>query len=373
MDKLVENKTLFVISGMRPGGTERVFVNVVNNIGKGIKPVVVVLENKEYFAYDLKDDLKIHFLNKKSRWDVFRLVISLSSIIRKEKPESIISFGYYANQLVIIARCISGLKLPVLINERNETASYLKKMNLQFVRTLLLRFTYGIADKVIAVSKGTKDGLVNHCGIRKAKISVIYNPVDLDKLRVLFSEGVDHLWFNEKSISVIIAVGRLVEQKGFPYLIGAFSMVLNEIEQVRLVIIGEGCERQRLENLVIGLGLKDKVAFIGYQQNPFKYMAKAQIFVLSSFYEGFPNVVLEAMACEVPVISTRCPSGVEEIITDGVNGLLVPTGNEEALAMAMLKLLKDPEMRYRFLEAGREKVRDFALPKIISEYEIVLN
>jgi glycosyltransferase involved in cell wall biosynthesis len=369
---MIEKKALFVISGLRPGGTERVFVNVVNNIGARIKPVVVVLESKEGLAYDIKGDLEVYYLYKKNRWDVFRLIIRLSSIMRKERPESIISFGYYANQLVIFARCISGLKMPVCISERTDTASSLKKMNFQVVRRLLLKITYSMADKIIAVSKGTKNSLVNHFGMREARVIVIYNPVDLDKIRVLFSERVDHPWFTEKGVLIIIAVGRFVNQKGFPHLVKAFSMVVNKIRMARLVILGEGSERQRLENLVLELGLKDKVNLLGYQQNPYKFMAKSYLFVLSSLYEGFPNVVLEAMACGVPVIATSCPSGPEEIITDGINGYLVAVGDVDALAGAILKLLKDDSLRRLLAENGRKRVEDFRLEKMVAEYERAL-
>jgi glycosyltransferase involved in cell wall biosynthesis len=373
MENLVENKILFVIWGLRPGGAEGVFVNIVNNIGFCIKPVVCVLGDKEGLAHNLKDNLRVFYLRKKNRWDVFRLIMKLSLIIRKERPERIVGFGYYANHLVILARYISGLKIPVFINERTETASSLKRMGFRVVRNFLLGMTYKMADRIIAVSHKTRYGLISHYGLKRDKITVIHNPIDFEKIEALSSDGVDHPWFNDRATPLIIAVGRLIELKGFFYLIKAFSLVSKEIEKVHLAILGKGPERAKLENLILNLDVKDKVILFGYQQNPFKYMAKAQIFVLSSFYEGLPNVVLEAMACEVPVISTLCPSGLDEIITDGFNGLLVPTGNEEALARAMLKLLKEPEMRYRFLEAGRERVRDFSLPKIINEYENLLN
>jgi glycosyltransferase involved in cell wall biosynthesis len=370
--KIAEMKMLFVIWGLRPGGAERAFVNIVNIIHNKIKPVVVVLGGKEGFANDLKDELEVYYLYKKNRWDIFRLLIRLSIIMRKEKPECIISFGYYANQLVVLSRYISALKTPVCISERTETVSSLEKMNFQVIRKLFLRITYKRTDKIIAVSKRTRDSLINHFGMHEGKVSVIYNPVDLGKIRARSFKEVDHPWFNKKDNPVIIAVGRLVEEKGFSYLIRAFSMVLNEKEKARLVILGEGGERQKLEKLVLELHLKERVALLGYQQNPYKFMAKSQIFVLSSLYEGFPNVVLEAMACGVPVIATHCISGPDEIITDEVNGLLVPVRSEESLAEAMIKLLEGPELRDRFSGAGRKRSKDFSLSKVIHKYEKLL-
>lgn len=370
--RTAEKKVLFVIWGLKPGGAEKVFVAIVNNLNrKFFRPVVVVLGNREGLAEELEDDLEIKFLNKKGRWDVFRLIMRLSSVIRDVRPKGIISFGYYANQLVTAARYISGLKIPLCISERIETASSLKKMNFQVFRRFLLRAAYRKAYKVIAVSDEVKDGLVNHFDVRNDRIAVIYNPVDAEKVKAFSSEGLDHPWFNKKDIQIVIAVGRLVEQKGFPQLINAFLTVSKELPGARLIILGEGEERPKIEEQILGLGLQSKVALPGFKSNPYKYMAGSDLFVLSSQLEGFPNVLIEAMACGTPVISTRC-SGAEKIITQEVNGLLVSVGSAESLARAMIKLLRDSGARDKFSKAGKQRVEDFSLPRIVGEYENLL-
>lgn len=369
MEKKIEKKVLFVIDGLRPGGTERVFVNLINNLGASIEPVVVVLESKEYLAHDLKNDVETYYLCKENRWDVFRVVARLAWIIRQKKPEAIMSFGYYANHLVVLARYISGCTAPVCISERSHTASALKTMNFRTIRKLLLKATYRRADRIVAVSETTKAGLISCYDIRSDRIRVIHNPIDLEKVAYLSSEEVGHPWFDEKGLLLVIGVGRLVAEKGFPYLMKAFSIVSRVMPNSRLIILGEGQERARLEKLKRELELEDRVDLLGYQRNPYKFMARAHVFVLSSWFEGFPNVVLEAMACGLPVIASRGPTAAEEIITHGENGLLVHPGDEHSLAKAMLRLLGDRELRGKFERNGKERVREFSLEKIVMDYE----
>jgi len=370
---MAEKKVLFVIWGLKPGGAERVFVNIVNNINSEIKPIVTVLGTKEGFAEQIKSNIKPYFLNKKSRWGTIRILIAFAAIIRKERPIAILSVGYFANQVTVLARYISGLKIPVVINEQVDITILLKKLHFQLIRRLLVRLTYRVADRVIAVSGGVKDGLIKFFCIPKDIVSVIYNRVDLENIRFLSTKTVNKPWFNGKSTLIIIAVGRLAEQKGFPFLIQAFSMVEKDIEQARLVIVGEGDERKNMEGLITKLGLKDKVALMGYQQNPYKFISKSDVFVLSSLYEGFPNVLMEAIACDVPVVATRCPSGPEEIIIDGVNGYLVPVGDVDALSDVISKLLKDASLRSRLATKGRELAEDYKMEKMVAEYEKVLD
>ncbi len=139
----------------------------------------------------------------------------------------------------------------------------------------------------------------------------------------------------------------------------------------RLVILGDGGKRSNLEKLARQLGIERQVTFLGFQTNPFKYLARSDIFVLSSLWEGFALVIVEAMACGIPVISTRCPSGPDEIITDGVNGLLVPVADETALAEAILRLLKDKKLAVKLAQAGTKRAEDFAITKIIKQYEAI--
>jgi len=202
-------------------------------------------------------------------------------------------------------------------------------------------------------------------------IKVIQNPADGAYISEMAGEEVEHLWLNSRDMPVIIAAGRLVAQKNYPLMLRAFARV-NTGFPCRLIVLGKGRERESLEGLVSRLGLKDMVDFLGFQKNPFKYMARSDIFVLSSLTEGFSSVILEAMTCGIPVISTQCPSGPDELITDGVNGLLVPVDDEKALSEAMLRLLNDRDFAAGLALAGQERSRDFKVEEVISEYESVL-
>jgi glycosyltransferase involved in cell wall biosynthesis len=186
-------------------------------------------------------------------------------------------------------------------------------------------------------------------------------------IEVQVQEAVEHGWFSEPT-PVIVSVGRLSKEKGYPYLLQAVARILPQ-RQVRLVIVGEGPQRAELESLARELGIAESVDLIGYRENPFKYLARAQLFVLSSLWEGLPGVLVEAMACGAPVVATDCRSGPSEIITNDAEGLLVPTADVEALAEAMLKVLSDATLADRMQGAGRARAQDFHVTKIAREYE----
>jgi glycosyltransferase involved in cell wall biosynthesis len=171
-------------------------------------------------------------------------------------------------------------------------------------------------------------------------------------------------------LPVIVACGRLTAQKNHPLLLNSMALVLKQTD-ARLLILGKGEKKDELEKLTQSLGIEKKVFFLGFKKNHHKYIARSSIFVLSSDWEGFSSVIMEAMACGVSVISTRCPSGPDEIITDGVNGLLVPVGDADAMAGAILRLLKDETLRKKLADAGRSRSEDFRVEKMVAGYEKV--
>jgi len=218
----------------------------------------------------------------------------------------------------------------------------------------------------VAVSRGVADDLARLTGLPREKIQVIYNPVVTPELFVKAEEPLGHPWFAAGEPPVILGVGRLHEAKDFQTLIRAFALVRKK-RVARLVILGEGEERPKLEALVRELGLEEEVALPGFVDNPFKYMKRAGVFVLSSQWEGFGNVLVEAMACGTPVVSTACPSGPEEILENGRWGRLVSVGDVDALAEAIILTLDDknhPDVARRAL--------DFGVQRAIDEYIRVL-
>jgi glycosyltransferase involved in cell wall biosynthesis len=169
-------------------------------------------------------------------------------------------------------------------------------------------------------------------------------------------------------MKTIITLGRLIPRKGFDLLIRAFQTVLKQ-EDLQLILIGEGPEHGNLVRLSQQLGINHRVHFVGYQTNPYKYIAKADIFICPSLWEGFGNVVIEAMACGAPVIASDCPFGPGEIIADGQNGILVPANDASRLAEAILRLCNDSNLRERVARNGKERAQAFDVGKAVSAYE----
>jgi glycosyltransferase involved in cell wall biosynthesis len=172
----------------------------------------------------------------------------------------------------------------------------------------------------------------------------------------------------EESFLVFSAAGRLEKEKNLPFLLRTFSQVRKKIE-AKLLIIGEGSEKVLLQNLSAELGIADDVIFVGYQRNPYKYIVKSDIFVHTCLFEGFPNIVLEAMAFGVPVVTMDCPYGPRDIIKHGENGFLVPMNDERALVDTLLKLANNKELRDLTAKKGFERVMDFSIKKMVDGYE----
>ncbi len=199
---------------------------------------------------------------------------------------------------------------------------------------LLARWLYPSADAVIAVSKGVAKDAAGVLHLPLASIHVIRNPTLTPDLREAAMQPVDHAWFTPKSVPVILGCGRLAPQKDFATLIEAFALVRAE-RPCRLMILGEGPLRQELTRLAGERGVAEDVAMPGFDSNPYRYMGRCDVFVLSSLFEGSPNVVVQALACGAPVVSTDCPSGPDEILEGVTRGKLVPVGNAERMAAAI--------------------------------------
>jgi glycosyltransferase involved in cell wall biosynthesis len=217
------------------------------------------------------------------------------------------------------------------------------------------------------VSQGAAEDLVR-LGLSSERIKVIYNPVVTPELFEKANQSVDHPWFEPSSPPVILGVGRLEKQKDFPTLIRSFAQVQQQ-RPARLMILGEGKERPYLEALVQELGLGENVALPGFVSNPYAYMARAAIFVLSSLFEGLPTVLIEAMAGGTKVVSTNCESGPAEILSNGQYGKLVAVGDIKGLAEAIISTLESPPDS----EALRRRASEFSLEKALTQYRQVLH
>ena len=231
----------------------------------------------------------------------------------------------------------------------------------------LRRHLFPHAAHIVSVSQGVAHSVVETLGVPREKITTIYNPVATPHLRSKMAELPDHPWFFDDGAPLVLSAGRLSKQKNFSTLIRAFSLVAAR-RPCRLIVIGEGRERRRLERLVRDLRLVDLVSLPGWVDNPFAFMSHASLFVLSSISEGFGMVIVEALACGCPCISTDYPAGPAEILRNGELGPLVPVGDETALAEAMYQVLDWPPDR-RVLQ---ERAADFTVEMAAQRYEELL-
>ena len=222
-----------------------------------------------------------------------------------------------------------------------------------------------IAAHFVAVSRGVAHNLAATLAVPDADITTIYNPVVTADLSLKIAAPPNHPWLSSDTATpVVLAAGRLSEQKDFSTLIKAFARIAAR-RTCRLIILGEGQKRKDLEDLILGLGLGDRVSLPGWVENPFAFMARASLFVLSSRFEGLPGVLVQALACGCPSVSTDCPAGPSEILQGGKLGPLVPVGDHVALAKAMEQVLDRPPDRRVLQERGAE----FSVENTVGAYE----
>jgi glycosyltransferase involved in cell wall biosynthesis len=373
MERRNKIKLLVIIPSLVTGGAEILTVYLLRHLDRNKFEVALCLfEEKGDLRKRVPSDVKLFVLGKKNRWGFFRLPSKLNKLVSEYKPDIIYTRMWYATSVATVSRRLYSYRIPIVANEEHNHKRDILPFDLfGIVKKYFMDWSHKKADIVIVPSKGVKNDLLNSYKLREEKIKVIYNSVDLELIResiLVYGQASPELFTDD--IPTIAAFGRLIKRKGFEDLLRAFRLVLDRVD-ARLILIGDGEERLNLQKLGNGLGINGSVRFLGYQENPFGIISSSDLFILSSRWEGFGNVIIEAMACGVPVISTDCPFGPNEIITDGVNGLLVPVGDVEAMADAILALLQDNALRSRLAEAGRKRAEEFSVDKMVTEYEIM--
>jgi len=294
---------------------------------------------------------------------VLSCIPRLVRYLRREKPDALASVLDHANVVALWACKLGGYRGRVVVIEQNtlsEAARNGKSRRDRMMPWMVTRF-YPWADYVVGVSAGVTEDLAQLANLRPDKVRVIFNPIVTADIGEKARAPVDHAWFNDGS-SVFVAAGRLRPQKDFSTLLLAFSQVRAK-RPARLLILGEGPERDRLEALARQLDITGDVSLPGSTSNPYAYIARATAFVLSSRWEGLPTVLIEALSCGVPVVATDCPSGPREILADGRYGELVPVGDVDALAHAMEAALDG-----RLLRAPDESWRPYELDAVVDQY-----
>jgi glycosyltransferase involved in cell wall biosynthesis len=266
------------------------------------------------------------------------MFVKLIQYLRTERPNALLSPFEVTSVIAIIAKRISRVSTRVIIRISVHISKNKRTKWKKILEKLVLSNVYPLADGIVTVSRGAAQDLSIYTGISPARIRVINNPVISDELLQAAQQPVNHPFFNADHVPVILGVGRLTEQKDFPTLIRAFD-ILRKKTPARLIILGDGEEKLVLEKLIRSSGLQDMVDLFGFELNPFAFMKKASVFVLSSKWEGLPGVLIQALACDCPVVSTDCLSGPSEILQDGQYGYLVPVEDAEAIASAIESVL----------------------------------
>ncbi len=365
-------KILFILPHLSFGGAQRVAVNLINKLPEEYVPSLFLINAEGPLLDYLKKDIEIIYATGTHAKDA---VFELRNLIIKNNYDLAFTMKGYLGLVVALALSLSRTKTPLVYREviHQSSSSLYEKVSWlkRHFRKKYLRYVYRKASMVIVPSNEMVSDLASNYKIGKEKIRVIHNPVDYEEIQNKSAETVEHGFFNTK-VPVVVGMGRLTRQKDFYTLIKAVKLVNDEGTQVRLALIGEGEEKEKLHKLVIDLGVEKEVVFLGFQENPYKYIARADIFVLSSFYEGFPNSLLEAMACGVPVISTNCSSGPAEIINHYENGILIPVGNSRAIADKINDILQNQPLAMSLSLNAKNTVMDkYSLCRVIKEYEKV--
>ncbi|WP_218120356.1 glycosyltransferase [Nitrosomonas sp. Nm132] len=302
----------------------------------------------------------------KGLW-VISSLFALARYLATTRPDVLLATSIPANLAALWGRTLSRTHTPTVITANlNLTKATVKwgALVAKLLRWLIAR-AYGGAQAVIAISRGVADDLITVTGIPGKRVFSIYNPLDLERVTRQSRETVEHPWLAVGAPPVVLAVGKLKRQKDYPTLVRAFARVRAHRE-VRLVILGEGEERARLERLIKNLGVEADAYLPGFVENPFAWMARVSVFVLASAWEGLSNVLLEALACGCTVVSTDCPSGPREILADGAFGHLVPVGDDAALAAAIAAALSAPAQRERSVARAAEFGFDAAVERYLA-------
>lgn len=364
-------KVGFVLPDLSNGGAEKALYNVAAFFyRKNINTQIIVGSKSGANLDKLPADFKVFSLQNNTSLDkpsFYKNIKGLIKYAKAEQPDVLICNSDYLNIAAIISRIFVKKKFKIIVSQQYHAESFLgtlPKKNRLFLK-LIQRKVARKADIIVGSSIGVAKNYAELYGIKypSAKVQSIYNPIYDDSIPELAKQPVNDEAFNIDALK-LITVGRLLEQKDHPTLIKAFTIFSKSNTDAHLFIIGVGKDQQMLESLANELSVSNKISFLGYKENPFAYVAKCDLFVLSSKYEGFGNVIVEAMATGVNVASTDCPSGPAEILNDGEFGFLCPVGNPQFLADAIATALNNKKPA----EVLINRAKDFSIEKIGQQY-----
>lgn len=354
---------------LTPGGAQRVTIDLVNGLSERGQEVHLVLS---YPGGQLRSELdpgvRIIDLDTPAvpGLGIVASIPGLIGYLRRTRPQILLSAMTYANVVATAATRLSLTGTPVAVIEH--TTMGMEVGGKRDLTTALARWTYPLADRVVAVSAGVADSVRDRTEVDPANVVVLHNPVPVSAIRERARTPVDEPWLSDPDLAVVLWVGRFAPEKDLGTLVAAFEQLHEWRPETRLLLVGTGPERGRIESLVSDRGLSAVVRFPGYV-DPGPYMAGASVFALTSVYEGLPTVIIEALAVGCPVVSTDCPSGPREILADGEFGRLVPVGDVDAFETALGDAIDEGSDRQRL----QDRADAFASERVLAEYERVIS
>lgn len=364
------NPLSIFLPSLAGGGAEHVSVQLANHFGRrGLLVDLVLAQRAGVWGEKVLPTVRVIELN--ARRTAFALP-RLINYLRAEQPACMLATLLHANVVAALAVALSRKNVRLVVREANFfTEQKQRAVGYNAKAALLLSaWAYKRAHRVVAVSQAMARDLRDALGLPTEKVVTIYNPVDLQALRAAAQMPVNHHWLSPTHDKlVILGIGRLEAQKDFATLLKAFAEAKAR-RDCRLIILGEGSQRNQLVELARELGVADSVDMPGFVKNPYPYLRCADLFVLSSMHEGMPNALIEALALGVPVVATNCRSGPAEILEDGRWGRLVPVGDVPAMTRAILETLANPSVQQ---EGAVRSVRDrFGVERVTDQYFEVL-
>jgi glycosyltransferase involved in cell wall biosynthesis len=368
-------KILCILPSMTGGGAERFLITFCQNIDLDNYSLMVGLARQGgEFEEEIPSYVRVYFLRQievsaqyLAPLGPFRYVLSLIKLIQETTPDAILSFGTLLNGAVSLAAKCCGFFNPVILIEAVHESSEILRHNFleRWLRIAFLQWTYPLASGIIATSDLVANDLIDNFGITN-KVHTLPYGINLDSIRLLAQESVEHSWLaSSRAHYTITACGRLVQQKGFNILIDALSDLADNI---KLVLIGDGEEKQSLKHQIKKLNLENRVSLVGYDRNPYKYIARSDLFVMPSLWEGFGLMLIEAMALGVPVIASDCPSGPRMILGDNQYGILTVPGNPQKLAQEIRTLIFNQELKEKLSFEALSRSEQFSAKQSVENY-----
>ena len=350
-------KLLMTTSDLAGGGAEREFCNLLRGLDRETFDMHVCLWRADG-AYGCPPDLEVTILDKTRAWHLPRTVWRLARLVDRLQPDVVFSMLHYPNLVTGLALRLCRHRPRWVCRFVNDPVRSLGGAKRPWARWVLPR-----ADRVLGCSKGVRDALVRWLALDESRAGVMPNPVDVASIEAQAGAAlpIEH----PADVFCLVHAGRLTPQKNQALLLRAYA----KLADAELWMLGEGPLETALKEDARALGIREPIRWLGFQANPFPFFKAADVFVLSSDWEGSPNVLVEAMACGAAVVSTRCPYGPDELIQHEQTGLLVPVGDAEALAGALLRLQRDASLRRQLGQNARAWVQEtYGGGRVLEQY-----